>query len=143
MVDPLDRQPRITKGSRMHNTRPVFLDLWRIKLPIPALVSILHRVSGVLMILSIPVVAILFHQAVSGEQGFAATAAILGAWPAKAILLLLVWSLLHHLIAGLRFLALDLGLGLERSMARRTAWTALIAALVLLIAVLALGGLGS
>jgi succinate dehydrogenase / fumarate reductase, cytochrome b subunit len=124
----------------MPTTRPVFLELWRIHLPIPGFVSILHRLSGILMVLAIPVVAILFEQALSGPDGFAATAAILASWPVKLILLVLLWSLLHHLLAGLRHLLMDLDIGLDRPVARRNAWMVLIAAFVLLILLLALGG---
>ncbi len=117
----------------MQTTRPVFLDLWRIKLPIAGVVSILHRISGVLMVLTIPLAAILFHQALSGPEGFAAAAGILDFWLVKLILLVLAWSLLHHLFAGIRFLLLDLGLGLDRSAARRSAMIALVAAMVVLV----------
>ncbi len=116
----------------MQSTRPVFLDLWRIKLPATGIVSILHRVSGVLMVLAIPAAAILFHQALSGPQGFAAAAGLLNTWPARLALLVLAWGLLHHLFAGVRYLLLDLGIGLERSTARQSAWTAIVAALVVL-----------
>ncbi len=117
----------------MQTTRPVFLDLWRIKLPIPGVVSILHRISGVLMVLAIPLAAIFFHQALSGSAGFEQVAGILDFWPVKLILLVLAWSLLHHLFAGIRYLLLDLGLGLDRPAARRSSWTALIAAIVVLV----------
>lgn len=120
----------------MQRTRPVFLDLWRIKLPLSGVVSILHRISGVMMVLTIPVAAILFHQALSGPEGFALVAGILDVWLVKLVLAVLAWSLLHHLFAGIRYLLLDLGLGLDRSAARRSAMIALAAA----IAVLVIGG---
>jgi succinate dehydrogenase / fumarate reductase cytochrome b subunit len=123
----------------MQSTRPVFLDLWRIKLPATGIVSILHRVSGVLMVLSIPVAAILFQQALSGPEGFATAAAVLGTWPARLVLLLLTWSLTHHLFAGIRHLLLDLGIGLDRDAARQSAWTTLIAGVVAALAVVAMG----
>ncbi|MBK1716819.1 succinate dehydrogenase, cytochrome b556 subunit [Thiocystis violacea] len=125
----------------MQTSRPVFLEPWRIKLPLPGVVSILHRVSGILLVLSIPFSAYLFHQALSGPEGFAATAALLGSWPVELALLLLLWSLLHHLLAGIRHLALDMGFGLDRPIARKTARITLIAVPVLLILTLALGGL--
>jgi succinate dehydrogenase cytochrome b556 subunit len=84
----------------MQTTRPVFLDLWRIKLPVTGVVSILHRISGILMVLAIPVAAILFHHALSGPDGFAMVAGILDFWLVKLILLVLAWSLLHHLFGG-------------------------------------------
>jgi succinate dehydrogenase / fumarate reductase cytochrome b subunit len=115
----------------MTTNRPVFLELWRIRLPVPAVVSILHRVSGVLMVLSIPVFAWLFAQALAGPEGFAATAAFLDHPLVRLALLVLVWALLHHLIAGVRYLLIDLDIGVDRPAARRSAWTALAAALAL------------
>jgi succinate dehydrogenase / fumarate reductase cytochrome b subunit len=110
--------------------RPVFLELWRIKLPMAGFISILHRVSGVLMVLAIPVVAVQFHEAMSGPAGFAASLAFLDQLWVKLALLVLVWGLLHHLFAGIRYLALDLGFGLDREPARQSAWVVLIAGVV-------------
>lgn len=117
----------------MPTSRPVFLDLWRIKLPLSGLVSILHRVSGIVMVLTIPIVAILFHQALSSPEGFAATAAVLDTWLTKLVLLGLLWALFHHLVAGIRHLFLDYGVGLDREIARETARLTLYAAPVLLV----------
>jgi succinate dehydrogenase / fumarate reductase cytochrome b subunit len=117
----------------MQTSRPVFLDLWRIKLPATGIVSILHRISGVLMVLAIPAAAVLFHEALSGPDGFAAAAGLLASWPVRLALLVLAWGLLHHLFAGVRYLLLDLGIGLERAAARQSAWTAIIAAVAVLV----------
>ncbi|NCA71295.1 MAG: succinate dehydrogenase, cytochrome b556 subunit [Sphingobacteriia bacterium] len=124
----------------MQTTRPVFLDLWRIKLPISGIVSILHRISGILMVLTIPVAALLFHRALSAPEGFVAVAALLDTWPARLLLLVLTWSLLHHLFAGIRYLLLDLGFGLERAAARLSARIVLIVSLLVL-ALVIIGGL--
>ncbi len=124
-------------------TRPVFLTLWQIRLPLPGVVSILHRLSGMLMVLALPAAAMLFEQALASPDGFAATAAILSAWPVRLILLLLLWSLLHHLLAGLRHLLLDLDIGLDLPVARLTARIVLVAALLLAILLLALGRLSA
>lgn len=123
----------------MTTQRPVFLELWRIQLPVPGVVSILHRISGVLMVAAIPVLAWLLAQALAGPEGFAASAAFLTSPLVQLGLLLLAWALLHHLIAGIRYLLIDLGLGVDRPTARRSAWTSLIAALVL--TVLVAGGM--
>lgn len=117
----------------MHTTRPVFLDLWRIKLPATGIVSILHRISGVLMVLSIPAAAILLHLALSGPQGFETAAEFLHNGLVRLALLVLAWALLHHVFAGVRYLLLDLGIGLERPVARRSAWTAMVAAIAVLV----------
>ena len=117
----------------MKPKRPVFLELWRIKLPAMGMVSILHRVSGVLLVLTIPLFAHLFHESLEGPEGFAAATATLTSLPMRLVLLVLGWSLLHHLFAGIRYLALDLGLGLEREAARASAKTVIAAALVVLV----------
>lgn len=119
----------------MTRSRPVFLELWRIHLPVGGVVSILHRVSGVLMVLSIPLFAWLFAQALASPEGFTASAAFLGHPLVRLGLLVMAWALLHHLIAGIRYLVLDLGIGLDRPTARGTAWTALTAALALTLVV--------
>jgi len=115
----------------MVKSRPVFLELWRIRLPIPGVVSILHRLSGVLMVLAIPIFAALFARALSDGTGFASAAAWAASPLGQLALLLLGWSLLHHLLAGIRYLALDLGWGLDRPTARKTAWISLYGALAL------------
>jgi succinate dehydrogenase / fumarate reductase, cytochrome b subunit len=118
----------------MKPKRPVFLDLWRIKLPAMGMASILHRVSGTLMVLTIPLGAHLLHQSLESPEGFAATAATLSAWPMRLVVLGLAWALLHHLFAGIRYLALDFNIGLEREAARRSAQVVIggaVAALVL------------
>lgn len=116
----------------MQSTRPVFLDLWRIRLPATGYVSILHRISGVLMVLAIPVGAILLDQAVSGPEGFAASAAFLQNIFVRLALLALAWSILHHLFAGIRYLLLDLRIGLDRASSRLGAWVVMVAAVVVL-----------
>lgn len=120
----------------MQATRPVHLALWRIKLPATGYVSILHRLSGVLMVLAIPVGAILFDLAVSGPQGYAAAAGFLELWPVRLVLLAIAWSFLHHLYAGIRYLLLDLRIGLDRESSRKSSLIVLAAAVATLVLVL-------
>lgn len=112
----------------MSAKRPVFLDLWRIKLPATGIVSILHRVSGLLMIAAVPVAAALLALSLAGPEGFAAVAALLDHWLARVALVVLAWSLAHHLFAGIRHLFLDIGIGLDRPVARTSARAAITAA---------------
>jgi succinate dehydrogenase / fumarate reductase cytochrome b subunit len=119
----------------MTTNRPVFLDLWRIKLPISGVVSILHRVSGVLMVLSIPIFTVLFARAVSGPQGFAAVAAFLDHALVRLALLVMAWAVLHHLLAGIRYLIIDLGIGVDRPTARKSAFSVVGAAVGLALVV--------
>jgi succinate dehydrogenase / fumarate reductase cytochrome b subunit len=88
-------------------------------------VSILHRVSGVLMVLAIPIGAWALGAALASASGYERVAGFLGALPVKIALLVLMWSFLHHLLAGLRHLTMDLGHALDLKPARRTAALAL------------------
>jgi succinate dehydrogenase / fumarate reductase cytochrome b subunit len=121
-----------------HANRPVFLDLRKIRLPVNALVSILHRVTGVVLVLLIPVLIYTLQLSLSGPEGFMRVAELLSGWPARLVAIILLWVLIHHLVAGLRFLALDLDFGVGRPGFRRSAWVVVLGAPV---AALAFGAL--
>lgn len=108
-----------------------------------AIVSILHRVSGVLMFLvGIPFTLYLFQKSISSELSFETYRAAVASWPGKLVLLALFWSFFHHLLAGIRFLALDLHFGTEREPATRSARIVLAAsALLTLVSAFMLFGL--
>lgn len=91
-----------------------FKDLTTYRLPPAGWVSILHRVSGALMFLLLPLIVWLFDTSVSSEISFerfsGAFAAGLGfvpGWLFKLVVLALIWAYLHHLIAGVRHLWMD------------------------------------
>ena len=109
--------------------RPVFLTPWRIHLPLPGLVSIVHRISGAALILALPFGIWLLGLSLSGPDGFAQARELLASGGARGVLVLLLLGLFHHLFAGIRFLLLDLHWGLPLPRARRTAWMVLGAAL--------------
>jgi len=105
-----------------HKRRPVFLDITRIRMPIAALVSIAHRASGVLLFLSIPVAIYFFDLSLRSAQDFSTVNSMLNSVPGKLSVLVVLWALLHHLCAGIRYLLLDLRIGLTRDAARLGAW---------------------
>lgn len=102
--------------------RPVFLDLTRIYMPVNAVVSFAHRVSGVLLFLALPLVIYLLSLSLRDEQGYERTRALFDSVPLKLLALIAVWALAHHLFAGLRFLLIDLKVGIERDTFKRGAW---------------------
>jgi succinate dehydrogenase / fumarate reductase cytochrome b subunit len=104
------------------DTRPVYLNLLRIRMPAGAVASILHRVSGVLLVLTIPFGIYLLQLSLSGEAGFAAARALLDTALVKAVSVVLLWAVLHHLLVGIRHLLIDLELGVRLPTARRSAW---------------------
>lgn len=113
--------------------RPRFLDLTRIRLPLPGIVSILHRISGVLMILAIPVCIWLLELAVTDQAGFSQAAAVADSLLFKLAAAVILWSLCHHLIAGIRYLLLDIDVWIERKQARQSAVAVFIVSIVLTI----------
>ncbi len=101
---------------------PKFLNLLQIKLPPGGIASIAHRISGVLMFFSIPLVAWLFGLSLQNEQTYQMALAYLHSLPVRLLSVVLVWSLVHHLLAGLRHLLLDIEIGIDRHQARFSAW---------------------
>jgi len=92
------------------------------RLPLPGKVSILHRISGALLFLCLPLVILpLFAMSVVSEAGFAAMATVLANPVVKLVLLVLLWGYLHHFCAGIRYLVLDLHIGLDKDAAKKSA----------------------
>jgi succinate dehydrogenase / fumarate reductase cytochrome b subunit len=91
------------------------------RLPPPGMVSIMHRASGALMFLLLPLVLWLFDLSLTSETSFEALKSFTGGWFVKLVVLALAWSFLHHLIAGIRYLALDLHLGVDKESANKSA----------------------
>mgnify|MGYP001605442134 FL=1 len=107
---------------------PVFLNLFRIRMPAGAVASIAHRISGVLLFLSLPLLAWLLDLSLQGGEGYERAIALLQSTGVRLASVLLVWSLLHHLVAGIRFLLIDVHLGVSMPAARLSAWFANLAA---------------
>ena len=91
------------------------------RLPLAGKLSILHRVSGVVVPLSALVILPLFAASVAAPQTFAAVAAYAGNPIVKLVLLVLIWGYLHHFCAGIRYLLLDLHIGLDKQSAKKSA----------------------
>lgn len=108
--------------------RPVYLDLLRIRLPLPGWVSILHRLSGALLFLALPVGVWALSVSLSGEAGFRRAAAWMSHPLTKLGMLGLVWAFAHHFFAGLRHLALDIHWGVDLRRARQSSFAVLVAA---------------
>ena len=102
--------------------RPVYLNLLRIRQPVTAILSILHRITGVLMVLLLPGLIYLLGLSLESAEGFSRVAGLVNSSLAKLLAVLLSWVLAHHLLAGIRFLLLDIDLGVSRTRARHTAW---------------------
>lgn len=92
-----------------------FTDLPGYRLPVAGIVSILHRVSGALMFLLMPFIIWMFDTSISSELSFARFTSVFNigvglvpGWFFKLMALAIIWAFLHHLIAGLRHLWMDM-----------------------------------
>jgi succinate dehydrogenase / fumarate reductase cytochrome b subunit len=101
--------------------RPKNLDLTTIQLPLPGKVSILHRVSGAGLFLFLPVILWLFSASLTSAETFATFKSVFASLPAKFIMAGLIWAFVHHACAGIRFLLLDMHIGIEKEEARKSA----------------------
>lgn len=107
---------------------PKFLKLSQIRFPIGAIASIGHRVSGVLLVVSLPLLAFALDRSLRSESEFDALRDLVSE-PWRALLLvILVWAAAHHVLAGVRHLLMDIGVGSRLSQARTSAWAAILAA---------------
>jgi succinate dehydrogenase / fumarate reductase cytochrome b subunit len=104
------------------NRRPVFLNLAKIQMPVGSLTSITHRITGVLLAVGVPFSIFLLDLSLQGPRGYAQAVAILDNMWAKSTVILLIWALAHHLLAGVRHLLSDIDIGSQLPAARRSAW---------------------
>lgn len=113
--------------------RPVFLNLLQIRLPRGGLLSFAHRVTGVLLVLAIPLFIYLLQLLNGGVEGFSQALSILYSTPGKIIVSLTVWILIQHSLSGIRHLMMDLGYSYDKNIARLTANTAFVLSFLLIV----------
>ena len=111
------------------------------RLPPAGIVSILHRVSGALMFLLLPFVIWLFDVSLTSEisyerftSAFVAGLGFLPGWFMKLVALALIWAYLHHFIAGVRHLWMDMTHSVSLAQGQMSAWITLGASAVLTLA---------
>jgi succinate dehydrogenase / fumarate reductase, cytochrome b subunit len=111
--------------------RPKYYDLNLLNLPVPGLVSIFHRITGVTMFLfMIPLTLYALQMSLSNETGFAEIKKCFSMPIVKLITIGFIWSFMHHLFAGIRYLLLDLHIGIALAPARLSAKIVLVAGIV-------------
>lgn len=95
----------------MKDNRPKNLELHTLHFPLPAITSILHRISGVIVFVGIAILLYLLAESLRSEEGFRNVQE----WLTAPLVKFVVWgtlaALLYHLIAGLKHLVLDTGFG--------------------------------
>jgi succinate dehydrogenase / fumarate reductase cytochrome b subunit len=124
----------------MTDQRPVYLNLIKIRLPLPGIISFAHRITGVVLFLALPFAVYLLDLSIESEQSFAKVQQILNQPVMLFVQILLLWSLAHHFFAGIRFLLIDAEIGVEKLPARYASWLVLLAeALTLFVIVCGIG----
>lgn len=118
-------------SSTVARKRPKYLNLLKIRLPVAGIISIMHRASGAVLFLLIPLLLYLFQMSLQSGMTFMEFQEIVRRPLVKLILLGLLWGYLHHLFAGLRHLFLDLHIGISLETARLTSIVVLVAGIVL------------
>ncbi|MFQ5754659.1 MAG: succinate dehydrogenase, cytochrome b556 subunit [Acidiferrobacterales bacterium] len=102
--------------------RPVYLNLFKIHLPVGGVVSIAHRVTGVVLAVLFPFGIYLLQLSLRDASGFDRATTILSSVSGRIAVLLLTWIFAQHFFSGVRHLLLDLDVGVEKGTARRSAW---------------------
>lgn len=95
------------------------------RLPAAGISSILHRVSGALMFLLLPFTLWMLDKSLTSEISFGTFKSVTSNWFAKLVILALLWAYLHHFLAGVRHLLMDVHLFLEKDSSRKSAVAAM------------------
>ena len=120
----------------MKTKRPVNLDIGSIKLPITSYISILHRVSGVVLFFAVALLLCVFDASLESEQSFQSLKESF----ASPLIQFVTWAALaalaYHFVAGIRHLIMDLGFGEDNfESGRRSAWVVVVVAILLMVAI--------
>ncbi len=124
---------------RRTDSRPMFFNLLQIQMPVGALTSIMHRITGVVLAVGIPFALYALHLSLDSEQSYARLAQITSTFAFKLAAIVFIWALSHHLLAGVRHVLMDVDLGSHLREARRSAWVVNVGGV--LIALLAAGAM--
>jgi len=92
----------------------------RYRMPLSAIVSIMHRISGAFLFLMLPFLLYLFQQSILSETSFEGFGSLVSHWFAKLVLAGICWAYLHHFCAGIRHLLMDMHMGLDRAGSRNS-----------------------
>lgn len=113
------------------DSRPVNLDLFSLKLPITAISSILHRVSGFALFLAIPFVLYVWQISLQGQNDFLSLQKCLSSWQCKILVWLIISALIYHVVAGIRHLLMDMHIGDTKQGGRTGAYSVFVVSIIL------------
>lgn len=117
----------------MKQQRPVYLNLLQIRQPLPAIVSVLHRISGVILFLMIPLLLWLLAQSLANESAFNAIKQPFFHPVLRFFTWVVLSALVYHLVAGIRHLLMDAGVGETLKGGRVGAYVVLIISIIFIV----------
>jgi succinate dehydrogenase / fumarate reductase, cytochrome b subunit len=119
--------------ATVNDKRPVNLDLTTIKFPVTALASITHRITGVAIFLALPILLWMLDRSLASPESFAQLKDLLATPIAKLVVWAMLAALIFHLVAGIKHLIMDLGIGESLEGGRRGATLVFIISVVLIL----------
>jgi succinate dehydrogenase / fumarate reductase cytochrome b subunit len=122
-------------GGLMSDHRPVYLNLLKIRLPVPGIVSFAHRITGVLLFLALPFAVYLLDLSIESQESFTRVQQMLDQPFMLLVQVLLLWAIAHHFFAGIRFLLIDAEIGVEKTSMRTGAWLVMLAEVLTVVAI--------
>jgi len=114
----------------MNKSAPVYLNLFKIKLPLTGIISFLHRITGVLLFFSIPLSIYTLQRSLQSEAAFNALVTWLNTPLMIIVQVIVISALFYHFFAGIRFLLMDLDIGYDKKQAERSSWLVLSASVL-------------
>ena len=120
--------------SVVNKQRPILIPVFKYRYPITAIASVLHRASGFVLFLVIPLLLFALQNSLASPESFQNLQANLKSPFALILLWLTLAALFYHLVAGVRHLLMDAGVGESRRAGRITAWVVMLVTVILLLA---------
>lgn len=114
----------------MNKKRPINLDLTTLKFPPMAIASILHRISGILIFVLLPVMLFLLAKSLHSEDSFYIVKSTITHPMYKLTLWAFASAMFYHLLAGIRHMIMDLGVGEHLAAARNSAIVVIVLAII-------------
>ena len=109
-------------APRPASSRPKFFNLLQIQMPVGALTSIMHRVTGLVLAIGIPLALYAMQLSLDSAESYARLAQITSTFAFEVSSIVFIWALSHHVLAGVRHLLMDVDVGSHLPAARRSAW---------------------
>ena len=117
----------------VNHHRPVNLDLGSLKFPPMAIASILHRISGLVLFILLPIMMYFLSQSLASRASYDHLQVLLTQFHIKLLFWAFTTALLYHVLAGLRHIVMDMGFGEQLVVARRSSMTVILIAFIMAI----------